>query len=230
MFSAVLAGPTAAIDTPQELLRARCYFAASPLRRHETVGLPKIEPVRPVRMKSVPVGREWIYELKLDGFRGVLAIENGKGRFTSKTGKPMPRFQALADGLARALRVRDAILDGEIIVMSRSRPDFYALFFRRGEPAYAAFDLLWLNGRDLRALPLWRRKKKLRTLVATSPIAYVDHLDDPALFTATANQDLEGIVAKKRGQPYGAETEWVKVKHAGYTQMDGRWELFDRRR
>ncbi len=194
------------------------------------VGLPKIEPVRPVRMKSVPVGREWVYELKLDGFRGLLTIEDGRGRFTSKTARPMPRFQQLADGLARTLKVRDAILDGEIVVMSEGGPDFYALFFRRGEPAYAAFDLLWLNGRDLRALPLWRRKKRLQTLVAKSTIAYVDHLDDPALFTATAKQDLEGIVAKKRGDAYGPETHWVKVKHAGYTQMEGRWELFDRRR
>jgi bifunctional non-homologous end joining protein LigD len=204
--------------------------AASPLRRFARVGLPKIEPVRPVRVKSVPVGREWVYELKLDGFRGVLTIEDGRGRFTSKTSRPMPRFQELADGLARTLRVRDAILDGEIIVMSEGGPDFYALFFRRGEPAYAAFDLLWLNGRDLRALPLWRRKKRLETLVAKSPIAYVEHVDDPALFAATAKQDLEGIVAKKRGDAYGPETHWVKVKHAGYTQMEGRWELFDRRR
>lgn len=194
------------------------------------MGLPKIEPVRPVRARSVPVGREWIYELKLDGFRGVLTVEGGRGRFTSKTARPMPRFQELADALARTLGVRDAILDGEIIVMGKGGPDFKALFFRRGEPAYAAFDLLWLNGRDLRALPLWRRKKRLRTLVEKTPIAYVDELEDPALFAVTAKQDLEGIVAKRRGEPYGAETQWVKVKVPGYTQMAGRWELFDKRR
>jgi len=194
------------------------------------VGLPKIEPVRPVRAKSVPVGREWIYELKLDGFRGVLTVEGGRGRFTSKTSKPMPRFQELADGLARALGVREAILDGEIIVMGKGGPDFYALFFRRGDPAFAAFDLLWLNGRDLRELPLWRRKKRLQALVEKTPIAYVDDVDDPALFAVTARQDLEGIVAKRRGEPYGPETQWVKVKVPGYTQMEGRWELFDKRK
>jgi bifunctional non-homologous end joining protein LigD len=194
------------------------------------VGLPKIDPVRPVRSKSVPVGKDWIYELKLDGFRGVLTIEKGRGRFTSKTSKPMPRFQPLADALTRALGVREAILDGEIIVMGEEGPDFYALFFRRGEPAFAAFDLLWLDGRDLRELPLWRRKKRLATLVAKTPIAFVDHVDDPALFAVTARRDLEGIVAKRRGEGYGAETHWIKVKTPGYTQMAGRWELFDKRR
>jgi ATP-dependent DNA ligase len=62
------------------------------------------------------------------------------------------------------------------------------------------------------------------------PIAFVDSVDDPALSAAAAQLDLEGIVAKRRGDPYGAETEWVKVKHPGYTQMQGRWELFDKRR
>ena len=102
----------------------------------------------------MPVGRDWWYELKLDGFRGVLTVDAGKGSFTSKTSKPMPRFQELADALARVLPVKSAIFDGEIIVMTKSGPDFNALMFRRGQPAYAAFDLLWLDGKDLRELPL----------------------------------------------------------------------------
>lgn len=192
--------------------------------------LPRIEPLRPVRSKSVPVGREWVYELKLDGFRGVLAVEEGRGRFTSKNGKPLRQFQELADALARSLPVRNAILDGEVIVMREGGPDFNALLFRRGEPSYAAFDLLWRDDRDLRGMPLWRRKNALRKLVRETPIAFVEHVDDPALFTAAAARDLEGIVAKRRGDPYAADTEWVKVKHSGYTQMAGRWELFVRRR
>jgi bifunctional non-homologous end joining protein LigD len=183
-----------------------------------------------VRQQSVPVGPAWVYELKLDGFRGVLSVEDGQGSFTSKTSKPMPRFRELADALARVLPAKSAILDGEIIVMTEGGPDFNALFWRRGQPAYAAFDLLWLDGRDLRPLPLWRRKRALKKLVANTAIAYVDPVDDPALFAAAAAHDLEGIVAKRRSDPYAEETVWVKVKHAGYTQMQGRWELFDRRR
>jgi bifunctional non-homologous end joining protein LigD len=189
-----------------------------------------VEPLRPVRSKTVPVGREWTYELKLDGFRGMLSIDGGRAGFTSKTGKPLRRFQELADALAQTLGVQSAILDGEVIVMGDAGPDFNALFFRRGEPAYAAFDLLWLNGRDLRPQPFWRRKRALQKLVAASPIAYVEHVDDPGLFAAAASHDLEGIVAKRRSDPYAADTHWVKVKHSGYTQIQGRWELFDKRR
>ena len=190
--------------------------------------LPKIEPLRPIRSTRVPIGPEWIYELKLDGFRGMLEIQGSKGHFKSKSSKPMPRFEGLATALARALAVRSAILDGEIIVMGDAGPDFKALFFRRRDPAYAAFDLLWLNGRDLRLLPLWRRKKILLKIVSRTPIGFVDSVNDPALFKVVAQRDLEGIVAKRRSDPYDLQTRWVKVKTAGYSQMERRWELFDR--
>jgi bifunctional non-homologous end joining protein LigD len=183
-----------------------------------------------VLAKTVPVGREWIYELKLDGFRGVLAVENGRGSFTSKNMKPMPRFQELANALAASLRVRDAIIDGEIVVMGDGRPDFYALMFRRGIAGYAGFDLLWLDGRDLRSEPLWRRKRALQKLAARSSVAYVDHVDDPRLFDLTVANDLEGIVAKRRSDPYGLAAQWIKVRHRGYSQTHGRWELFNRKR
>ena len=199
-------------------------------RLAESTLLPAIEPLRPVLSKTVPAGPEWIYELKLDGFRGMLTIEHGRGAFTSKTMKPMRRFQALADSLTATLGVENAILDGEIVAMSDRGPDFYALMFNRGSAGYAAFDLLWLEGRDLRSSPLWQRKRALKKLVAKSSVACVDHVDDPALYDLTVARDLEGIVAKRRSDPYDATAVWVKVKHRGYSQMVGRWELFDRRR
>lgn len=192
--------------------------------------LPSIVPLRPVRSHNVPVGPHWIYELKLDGFRGMLRIDGSRAQFTSKNSNVMRRFDPLALSLARALRVRNAILDGEIIVMGDRGPDFRALFFSRRPPAFAAFDLLWLNGRDLRTRPLWRRKVALRKLIANTPVGYVDHVDDPTLFVAVSQHDLEGIVAKRRGDPYALGTEWLKVKTIGYSQQQGRWELFERRR
>jgi bifunctional non-homologous end joining protein LigD len=191
--------------------------------------LPRVDPILPVLSKTVPIGREWRYEPKLDGFRGMLYIENGRGSFASKTKKPMPRFQDLADELARGMKVRDAIFDGEIVVMGENGPDFNALFSRRGTPSYIAFDLLWLNGKDLRELSLVKRKARLQKLVASSPIVYTEAVDSPALFHAAAQMDLEGIVAKKRSDPYAPGTVWVKVKHAGYTQKEGRGEMFHRR-
>lgn len=175
-----------------------------------------------------PVGREWLYEPKLDGFRGVLFIENGHGSFMSKNGNAMPRFKDLAAELARALNVTDAILDGEIVVAAETGPDFRALFYRRGTPQYAAFDLLWLNGKDLRPLPLSRRKTALFRVTRKTPISYVEPTTDPALYEAAVCADLEGIIAKRHHDPYALDTLWVKVKHRGYTQMEGRHEMFRR--
>ena len=191
--------------------------------------LPRIDPLRPRLTSTVPRGRQWLYEAKLDGFRGMLCIEEGRAHFLSKTRRRMPRFRDLANALARELRVRSAILDGEIVVMSEGRPDFAALMRNRIAPSYAAFDLLWLDGRDLRPLPLWRRKKALEKLVAGSAIAYVEHGDDPRLFESAAAMDLEGIIAKRRSDPYEPGTEWLKIKHAAYSQNEDRWELFEAR-
>jgi bifunctional non-homologous end joining protein LigD len=146
----------------------------------------------------------------------------------SKNGNRMPRFRDLAAELARALRVTDAILDGEIVVAAETGPDFRALFYRRGTPQYAAFDLLWLNGTDLRPLPLSQRKTALRRITKKTPISYVEPTPDPALYEAAVCADLEGIIAKRRGDPYAIDTLWVKVKHRGYSQMAGRHEMFQR--
>src|SRR6185503_2644604 len=135
-----------------------------------------------------------VYELKFDGFRGTFYTEENRGRFASKNQKPMPRFRKLAEALGGELPVRDAILDGEIVVIRDGVPDFYALMFDRGAPQFVAFDLLWLNGRDLRQLPLWKRKRMLRKLIAGTSIGYVEPVNDPRLFQAAVNMDLEGIV------------------------------------
>jgi bifunctional non-homologous end joining protein LigD len=192
--------------------------------------LPSVEPILPILSKVIPVGREWLYEPKLDGFRGTLFLEGNRGFFRSKTKKKMPRFKDLAESLARTAGVEDAIFDGEIIVMRESRVDFNALFWADGEPAYAAFDLLWLNGVDLRPLPLHKRKRKLRALTKRGPIAYVEAMREPQLYDAVVHMDLEGIVAKRKNDPYAPATEWLKIKHVGYTQKEGRAQLFHRLR
>lgn len=192
--------------------------------------LPTIDPILPLLSKVVPIGRDWVYELKLDGFRGTLYVDDGRGFFLSKTKKPMPRFRHLAQQLATTLPVRNAIFDGELVVLRNGNVDFNALLFTRGEPTFAAFDLLWLDGTDLRPLPLHRRKARLAKLTRRTPIGCVESMREPELFEATVRLDMEGIVAKRRNDPYGSDTAWVKVKHAGYTQKEGRHELFGPRR
>lgn len=192
--------------------------------------LPTIDPILPVLSKTIPRGHEWLYEAKLDGFRGTLYVENGTGFFRSKTRNRMKRFEELANAIARTLRVQSAIFDGEIVVLGEQGPDFYALMQARGVPSYAAFDLLWLNGKDLRPLSLTKRKATLRKVVKRGEIGYVEAVRSPALFTAAARLDLEGIVAKRAADPYTSETRWVKVKNAGYSQNQGRADLFHPRR
>ena len=178
----------------------------------------------------MPRGRQWVYEVKLDGFRGTLYVEAGRGRFLSKTKKPLRRFDELANTIAKELTVRDAILDGEVVVLAEGRPQFNALMMNRAPASYVAFDLLWLDGRGLRPLPLWRRKRTLEKLVTGSRVGYVEHSDEPRLMDVVVQMDLEGIVAKRRADPYALETEWLKIKHAEYSQKEGRAELFHRPR
>ncbi|MDP9176981.1 MAG: hypothetical protein M3O61_04810 [Gemmatimonadota bacterium] len=192
--------------------------------------LPQIEPVLPKLVKDVPRGDQWVYEVKLDGFRGTLYVEAGRGRFLSKTKKTMRRFDDLANAIVKELGVQDAILDGEIVVLGEGGPKFHALMMNREPASYVAFDLLWLNDRDLRPLPLWRRKRALEKLVSGTRVGYVEHSDDPLLMDAAVRLDLEGIVAKRRADRYSSQTEWLKIKHAEYWQKEGRAELFHRRR
>jgi ATP-dependent DNA ligase len=92
-----------------------------------------------------------------------------------------------------------------------------------GTLAYAAFDLLWLNGRDLRERPLRERKKRLDRLIpaAVGALNRVPCFEEEGseLFEAACGLDLEGIVAKRKGDPYAPETPWYKIKksnlHAG---------------
>ena len=189
-----------------------------------------IDPIHPTLSREVPIGREWRYEVKLDGFRGVLYIESGRGQFRSKASRGMPRFQGLADAIAKALPMKSAIFDGEIIVLRNRRPDFASLMFRRGRPQYAAFDLLGLNGRDLRGLPYADRKRLLKKAIGrSSVVGYVENHRQPELFEAASRLDLEGIVAKRSTDPYTPAALWVKIKNRGYSQNAGRWEMFRRR-
>ena len=99
----------------------------------------------------------------------------------------------------------------------------------QGPLHYAAFDLLWHNGRDLRGLPLVIRKRRLERLIPqTNPtLSRVLTLEKVgrALFEAAQRLDLEGIVAKRKADTYGPDAVWYKIKNLAYTQMEGRGDL-----
>jgi bifunctional non-homologous end joining protein LigD len=133
------------------------------------------------------------------------------------------------------LRVKEVILDGEVVALDpQGRQDFRGLLARRGNFHYAAFDALWLNGTDLRELPLTRRKRALERVIpaTTTVLSRVFTVEERGrdLVAAAERLDLEGIVAKRKKDAYGAGTVWYKVKNQAYTQMEGRGELFHPRR
>jgi ATP-dependent DNA ligase len=106
----------------------------------------------PRRQREVIESPEWVYELKLDGFRGLADTING--RMLSKNLNSLKRFQHLLDGLPLA-----CVFDSEICALDQEgKPDFNALLFGRGKPVYIVFDLLFYEGQDVRNMPLKERR------------------------------------------------------------------------
>jgi bifunctional non-homologous end joining protein LigD len=128
------------------------------------------------------------------------------------------------------------VLDGEIVCLDRrGKPQFNDLFSRRGEPRFVAFDLLRLDGEDLRYTPLMERKAKLRALVSQGSewLMYCDHVEAQGekLFKLACKRDLEGIVAKRKYDPYiEGSAQWLKIRNPAYSQWAGREKLFERER
>jgi bifunctional non-homologous end joining protein LigD len=151
--------------------------------------------------------------------------------FRSKRGNVLKQFEELCHWVREELPVRNVILDGEVVALdAEGRQDFRTLLARRGNLHYAAFDVLWLNGKDLRGLSLTRRKRALeRVIPATSTVlsrVFAVEGRGRDLFAAAERLDLEGIVAKRKADLYGPQTVWYKMKNRAYTQIEGRGELF----
>jgi bifunctional non-homologous end joining protein LigD len=197
--------------------------------------LPRVQPIIATRRKEPFDAPGWLFDLKYDGFRALCYVEHGSSRFVSRNNKTMRRFEALAAQIAEALEVGEAVLDGEVIAAdANGRPRFYDLLRGTRAPAYVAFDLLWLDGADLRSLPLSERRQRLQaTLPKGSPViseAVSVEGRGRELFNLMCAHDLEGIVAKRLSDPYGPRTRWLKIKSPDYSQAEGRGELFNRAR
>jgi bifunctional non-homologous end joining protein LigD len=178
---------------------------------------------------------DWIFEPKLDGFRAVAYVEDGICRLVSRNRNTFKTFDSLSQTIAVDLSGRTAILDGEIVRPGPDgRPLFYALMRRRGPFCYYAFDLLWLDGSDLRDQPLLERKALLRSLLQhpARAVLYVEHVTNGTdLFRVICERDMEGIVAKQASARYTPEaTTWVKIKNREYSQAVGREDFFGRRK
>src|SRR5262245_12550129 len=126
----------------------------------------RMRPIRLSRRKEPFDSDEFLFELKIDGFRALAQIEVGKCELISRNGNVFRGFAELATWIAEHLKVESAVLDGEIACVDENgRPVFRDLLFRRRHCVFIAFDLLYLNGRDLRTLPLIERKAMLKKLL-----------------------------------------------------------------
>ena len=171
-----------------------------------------------------PQGSEWLHEVKHDGYRTLLIVQRGQARTYTRNGLDWSdRYPGIVSA-AKKLDCRSAILDGEAIVQDeRGASDFDALMSAiRWQPhklVLYAFDLLHLDGQDLRDWPLLERRAKLRKLLKvdeTSPLQFSEEFtgDSAAFFRACAEHGLEGIVSKRVTSRYrsGRSKAWLKCK------------------
>jgi bifunctional non-homologous end joining protein LigD len=122
--------------------------------RRVTTALPKVLPLVLRRRAAAFDNPNWIFELKYDGFRALLEIDGGGAQLVSRNRNQFEHLEPLAAAPAKRLRVSDAILDSEVICVDETGRPIFLDLLRRKEPCFVAFDLLWLNGEDLRPLPL----------------------------------------------------------------------------
>ena len=172
-----------------------------------------------------PSGDEWLHEIKYDGYRIGARVRNGRVSLYTRNGNDWTAaFPEVADAVDH-LGLDDALIDGEVaVVLPDGRTSFQALQNtagggRRGTLVYFVFDLLRMNGETLESRPLEERKALLKRLVgsrSTGRIRFSEHIDGngQAFFSEACRAGLEGIVSKRRDQPYraGRHGGWVKTK------------------
>lgn len=192
--------------------------------------------------EALPKGKGWIYELKYDGHRTLGFCEGGKSALFTRNGHDCTSaFKLAAEALSDTLGGRAAVVDGEMVVAGEDGvPDFGALqayIKNRGAGGlnYVIFDLLALDGEDLRTRPLAERKQKLHTLLQKSPsvLSYSAHTTKmtKADLEAVKSRGIEGIVAKRANSAYvaGRNGDWQKLKFrnsrefviVGFSQSEG---------
>jgi len=192
------------------------------LRERAAPRLGIIEPCLPSPAKAPPSGPGWIHEIKHDGFR-ILARRDSAGvRLITRAGNDFSsRFPFIAMAVAK-LPVRSCLIDGEAIVCDVNGLAVFDLIRRHGALASAvlcAFDLLELNGKDLRREPIEERKRLLTKLLKGSHLSIVlnEHFeeDGAAVYRAACQLGCEGIVSKRLGSLYrsGRSPHWIKFKN-----------------
>lgn len=197
-------------------------------------------PLLATLVEVAPEGKEWLSELKYDGYRALIGIAGGKARVFTRNGKDWTeKFPAIAEAAAR-LETDGTLLDGEIVAFSKGgRTDFSALqaaIKDGGELSCFVFDLLEHDGEHIAERPLSERKERLRELLGegSAPLVYSTHVGGNAagVLEEVCAAGHEGIVAKRADAPYrsGRGRSWLKVKCSKRQELViGGWSPSDKK-
>jgi bifunctional non-homologous end joining protein LigD len=186
-----------------------------------------------------PSGEGWCHEIKFDGYRVQLRVEDGEATLKTRKGLDWTdKFKAIA---SEGGTLPDVLIDGEIVALDqKGAPDFSTLQAaisdgKTDNLIFFAFDLLFAGTEDLRPLPLAERKQRLKQLLEARPkakaksIRYVEHFESggDAVLKSACQLSLEGIVSKQLDAPYhsGRSDHWTKAKcRAGHEVVIGGWK------
>ncbi|MGZ5544203.1 MAG: non-homologous end-joining DNA ligase [Limisphaerales bacterium] len=219
----------------------------TPLKNLRAGKISFVEPMKCKLLEEIPAGEDWIYEIKFDGIRA-LTLKNGDDvqLYSRLKNKMSHRFGDIAEAI-RSLNCKAAILDGEIVALENSGRSSFQLLQMSRMPGqappicYYLFDILNLDGKDLKNLPLHERKGILRKVVpeGNDLLRVSDHLGGrpEQLWTEVCHRGLEGLIGKQRNSKYEPGKRsgaWIKVKCTcaqefvigGYTEPQGSREKF----
>jgi bifunctional non-homologous end joining protein LigD len=184
-----------------------------------------IQPQLATLKAKAPAGERWIHEIKFDGYRGQVHVDRGRVRVFTRSGLDWTKKFPIIAEAAAALPVDRLIIDGEICVVENGKTDFSALQAelksgRQRALVFYAFDILFLDGFDLRTSPQIERKRILEALFAEArvqpPLIYSTHLtsDPQQMFEHVSKLGWEGIISKRADAPYRSERgeAWLKIK------------------
>jgi bifunctional non-homologous end joining protein LigD len=218
--------------TQEEIARGLDKKSAKKIGK-QTVKLPEIGTpmLAQIGKGEPPSGNDWTYEVKWDGVRAICYIQDGQVRMVSRNGNVIDRQYPELSILPHHIKAETAIVDGEIAALDdRGVPSFellqrrinvadassVATLARHHPVVFYAFDLLYLDGRDLRGVPLIERKRLLKEVLKPNDVVrYSEHFSDgKGLFEAARQQGVEGIVGKKASSFYESRRsgDWVKYK------------------
>lgn len=157
-----------------------------------------LEPMAATLTQERFTGPDWLFERKFDGIRLIAYKRGAEVQLFSRNRLPQ-HMPTVADAVRR-LPVDNVILDGEVTW--------------DGHSAYHVFDIMWMNGHDVTALPLEERRALLRSLPCEAPMRRVELIEDPEPWERARREGWEGVIAKRRGSPYEHKRSkhWLKMK------------------